>query len=97
MPWWREIDGELVGADRIYGPYGLWVLTEATPSNQAQGGWSKFPNETAARNALGVPRPVTGPDGDALDRCISAVQGANLRAALINLRRESPDPETPAV
>lgn len=93
MPWWRVIDGELIGASQVLGPYGAWTLSEATPGGQEQGGWRKFPNETAARNALGVTRPVVGPDRMALDMCISAVQGANLRAALINLRRESPDPE----
>lgn len=93
MPWWRVIDDELVGADRVYGPYGSWTLTDDTPGGQGQGGWRKFPTETAARNGLGVPHPVKGVDRAVLDRCIADVQGVNLRAALINLRRESPDPE----
>lgn len=93
MPWWRVIDGELVGADNIHGPG--WTLTDATPPGQAQGGWTKFPNETAARAALGAARRVQGLDRFHLDNAISNIQGSLLRAALENLRNNDPDPAPP--
>jgi hypothetical protein len=94
MPWWREIDGELVGAENIHGPFGAWVLTESTPPSGAEGGWAKYPNETAARAAIGTPRRVKGQDRFHLDNAISVVTGANLRQALIDLRNDDPDPES---
>lgn len=93
MPWWREIDGELVGAENIHGPFGAWVLTESTPPSGAQGGWEKYPNETAARAAIGTPRRVKGEDRSLLDYTISRVAGQNLRQSLIDLRDNDPDPE----
>lgn len=90
MPWWKVVNDELVGAERIHGPG--WLLDANTPANQDRDGWRKFGNETAARNAFGIPRPVTGQDRVYLDYAISGIAGNNLRAALENLRRESPDP-----
>lgn len=90
MPWWHIIDGELIGASNIYGPG--WTLTEATPPAQAQGGWQKYPNETAARAALGAARRVKGNDRAALDLAIARVTEPNLRAALENLRNNDPGP-----
>jgi hypothetical protein len=89
MVWCKAENGELLYGDTLAGP-------GFSRGNSAAGGsvdgWSWYGNLTAAYAALGIARKVKGPDRAALDDAIDKVMGSQLKAALIALRDDDPDP-----